>query len=275
MTLPEAIQTYPLLFMLLWAWIGACAGSFLNVCIWRIPNDMSIVSPPSHCPKCNHSIPFYENIPVLSWLILRGKCSSCKEPISIRYLLVELLTALIFLRIWQTAVPEIPQASDLWNLLSLSIAASVLIAAAFTDCDYRIIPDSFVLTLGVSAVAFRCILVSPEWICLLLPLGGACAVFLLLSGLAMLGKSAFKRTAMGWGDIKLLSAMALLWDPATLLFILLLASVLTILCAPVYRKLKPKMRHRALPFAPFIAAAAGLTVLTPLGGIFHEFLLNL
>src|SRR5438045_7108616 len=79
---------------------GAMVGSFLNVCIYRMPRGMSVVSPPSHCPHCNYSIPWYLNIPLLTWLYLRGKCANCKAPISIRYFLVELLTGLIFLGLW-------------------------------------------------------------------------------------------------------------------------------------------------------------------------------
>ena len=77
--------------------MGACIGSFLNVCIYRIPESKSIVSPGSACPKCNTEIKFYDNIPIISWLLLLGKCRSCSEPISVRYPLVELLTGLLAL----------------------------------------------------------------------------------------------------------------------------------------------------------------------------------
>ncbi len=89
-----------------WIWttfflfLGLCVGSFLNVCIYRIPNRESIVFPGSHCPKCNHMIKWYENIPLISCLFLRGKCSNCKAGISIRYFCVELLTGLMFLSVW-------------------------------------------------------------------------------------------------------------------------------------------------------------------------------
>ena len=78
-------------------WLGACIGSFLNVVVWRVPRGESIVRPPSHCPKCNASIKWHQNIPILSWLALRGRCANCREPISPRYILVELLTGLLFL----------------------------------------------------------------------------------------------------------------------------------------------------------------------------------
>src|SRR5260221_3306525 len=80
--------------------LGSIVGSFLNVCIYRLPLGQSVVSPPSHCPHCNYSIPWYLNIPLVTWVYLRGKCANCRAPISPRYFLVELLTGSIFLVAW-------------------------------------------------------------------------------------------------------------------------------------------------------------------------------
>src|SRR5271165_480562 len=80
--------------------LGCMVGSFLNVCIHRLPLGESIVSPPSHCPHCKYSIPWYLNIPLITWLFLRGKCRNCGAPISVRYFLVELLTGIVFLACW-------------------------------------------------------------------------------------------------------------------------------------------------------------------------------
>ena len=79
---------------------GACVGSFLNVVVWRLPRGESLWSPPSHCPKCGHAIRAWENVPILSWLFLRGRCSQCGLPISLQYPLVELATMLLFLAVW-------------------------------------------------------------------------------------------------------------------------------------------------------------------------------
>src|SRR4026207_1459599 len=103
MTTAEAWRAVPFHF---WTGVffvfGCITGSFLNVCIHRMPLGQSIVSPPSHCPHCQYSIPWYLNVPLLTWLYLRGKCANCKAPISIRYFLVELRTGLVFLGLWVT-----------------------------------------------------------------------------------------------------------------------------------------------------------------------------
>ena len=78
-------------------WLGACVASFLNVVVWRVPRGESIVSPPSHCPKCNAPIRWYQNIPILSWIMLRGRCANCRKPISPRYLVLELIGGLLAL----------------------------------------------------------------------------------------------------------------------------------------------------------------------------------
>jgi leader peptidase (prepilin peptidase)/N-methyltransferase len=137
--------------------LGACIGSFLNVVIWRVPRGESLVSPPSHCPKCDHAIRPWENIPILSWLCLRGRCSECRNPISLRYPSVELLTALVFLglwlRVWQGAYP-------LTTALSLATVAAVTIVGAFTDFDLRIIPNKATYTGMIIAVILAVVMPS-------------------------------------------------------------------------------------------------------------------
>jgi len=128
---------------------GCIVGSFLNVCIYRMPIGKSIIRPPSHCPHCNYSIPFYRNIPLVTWLMLRGKCANCRAPISVRYFLVELLTGLMFLGCWLIYGRQSPAVA-----LVYCIVMAGLIVATFIDLDHFIIPDE--ITFGGMAVGFLC-----------------------------------------------------------------------------------------------------------------------
>ena len=133
---------------------GCMVGSFLNVCIHRMPLGQSIVSPPSHCPHCNYSIPWYLNIPLVTWLYLRGKCANCGAPISIRYFLVELLTGVTFLGCW---LAYGQQSAALALIYAVFLAG--LIVATFIDFEHFIIPDE--ITLGGIVVGFIASLAVP------------------------------------------------------------------------------------------------------------------
>lgn len=130
-------------------WFGCMVGSFLNVCIYRMPIGQSVISPPSHCPNCKYSIPFYLNVPLVTWLTLRGKCANCREPISIRYFLVELLTGLMFLACWLLYGGDSAGVA-----LVLCLVMAGLITATFIDLAHFIIPDE--VTIGGAVVGFLC-----------------------------------------------------------------------------------------------------------------------
>ncbi len=117
---------------------GLCFGSFLNVCIYRLPRDKSVVSPRSACPHCGNLIPLYHNIPVFSWLILRGRCRSCKQPISPRYLIVELLTGILFVGCFVHFG---------WSLETLKciVLGYLLLGLVFMDAETRLLPDAMTL----------------------------------------------------------------------------------------------------------------------------------
>jgi leader peptidase (prepilin peptidase)/N-methyltransferase len=134
--------------------LGCIVGSFLNVCIHRMPRDESVVSPPSHCPHCHYSIPWYLNLPLFTWIFLRGKCAQCGAPISFRYFLVELLTGAAFLCIW---LAHGGQSAPL--ALAYCIVLAGLIVATFIDFEHFIIPDQ--ITLGGIAAGFVCSAVVP------------------------------------------------------------------------------------------------------------------
>jgi leader peptidase (prepilin peptidase)/N-methyltransferase len=120
---------------------GCIVGSFLNVCIYRMPLGLSVVSPPSHCPHCKYAIPFYLNVPLLTWLMLRGRCKNCGAPISPRYFIVELLTGLAFLSCWLAYGQRSPALALVYCLFLAG-----LIVATFIDYEHFIIPDE--ITLG-------------------------------------------------------------------------------------------------------------------------------
>src|SRR5215213_10642876 len=172
-------------------WFGCMVGSFLNVCIYRMPIGKSVISPPSHCPHCGYSIPFYLNIPLVTWLMLRGRCANCREPISIRYFLVELLTGLMFVGCW-IGYGELTPA----KALIYCIVVSGLIASTFIDLDQFIIPDEF--TIGGVFAGLICSFVVPRlheqsshWQGLLFGIIGTAVGGLLVEGVRQLGKLAF------------------------------------------------------------------------------------
>jgi leader peptidase (prepilin peptidase)/N-methyltransferase len=126
---------------------GAIVGSFLNVCIHRMPRGLSLVSPPSHCPHCGYSIPWHLNLPLITWLYLRGQCANCRAPISGRYLLVELLTGLLFMGCWLTYGRV-----ETSLALAYCVVLAGFIVATFIDFEHYIIPDE--ITLGGMAAGF-------------------------------------------------------------------------------------------------------------------------
>jgi leader peptidase (prepilin peptidase) / N-methyltransferase len=152
---PAVWQAVPFHFWSLVSFTFGCAvGSFLNVCIHRMPRGMSIVSPPSHCPQCNYAIPWYLNIPLITWLWLHARCANCRAPISPRYFLVELLTGVLFLGGWLVAGRQ----SVLLALVYCLVLAG-LVVATFIDFEHFIIPDE--ITLGGVVAGVLCSMAVP------------------------------------------------------------------------------------------------------------------
>jgi leader peptidase (prepilin peptidase) / N-methyltransferase len=140
--------------------LGCIVGSFLNVCIYRMPLELSVVSPPSHCPHCKYSIPFYLNIPLVTWLALRGRCKNCGAPISPRYFIVELLTGAAFLACWLHHGDPHHPLPTLALALVYAVFLSGLICATFIDFEHFIIPDE--ITLGGIVAGFAASLALPS-----------------------------------------------------------------------------------------------------------------
>lgn len=251
------------LFLILSAFsfgMGACIASFLNVVIWRVPRDESIVSPPSHCPKCNAPIAWYQNVPILSWLCLRGRCAKCRAPISPRYLLVECLGGILFLAAFWRFGWFAPLA---WIWLSLMIVGS------FIDFDLQLLPDF--VTVGGMAYGVALSLVFwavPELIgaplanCTaysfyldpLSSVGGLALGFGLLGLVRWLGTKAFKREAMGLGDVFLMGAIGALCGPVAVLVTLVLSSVFgSVVGILLILMSKARLgKFVAIPFGPYL-----------------------
>jgi leader peptidase (prepilin peptidase)/N-methyltransferase len=251
---------------------GACIASFLNVVIWRVPRGESIDRPPSHCPKCGAAIRWWQNIPILSWLALRGKCAGCKASISPRYPLVELLGGVLFLAAFLhfDAFSVIHPEWDLaliFELLVWWIWISLMIVGSFIDFDHKLLPDFVTvggMVLGCARGVFASIVGMIEakscafslsaFAPLLMSLLGLAFGFGLLWLVRFLGSKAFKREAMGLGDVFLMGAVGALFGPVAVLMTLILSSffgsvagVAMILVARV----KPG-RYVEIPYGPYI-----------------------
>jgi leader peptidase (prepilin peptidase)/N-methyltransferase len=194
---------------------GAVVGSFLNVVIARVPAGLSIVKPGSRCPRCGAEIAWYDNIPILSWLLLRARCRRCKEPISARYPAVELLTALLALAIVRR-----------WGATPTAVGffafAAALIALAYVDLDTWLLPHE--ITWPLLAVGLASPLWNPELSFRSSILGAVCG-FVVFSSITLLGEKVLKRELMGWGDAWLLAGIGAWLGVEALLPVVLLASL--------------------------------------------------
>ncbi len=252
---------------------GACIGSFLNVCIYRIPAGMSVVTPRSHCPHCRAVIAWYDNIPLLSFLVLRARCRRCRAPISARYFGVELLTATLFLAVWlKFAVEPGPRWLGLAPITEpvlvpiYWLVVSGLVLATFVDLDHMIIPDrvsigGIVAGIGLSLAVPALHGVDTVSRSLLFSVGGAAVGFFSLWGVAVLGRYIFKKEAMGFGDVKLMGAFGAFFGVRAVLFILFMASLTGSVVGLALIAAHRKGLQTRIPFGPFLALAAVLWIL--------------
>lgn len=237
--------------------MGAAIASFLNVVVWRVPRGESIVSPPSHCPKCNAPITWWQNIPILSYLALRGKCANCRAPISPRYLLVELLGGALFLA---TFLHLLKFGLPLHVLVVYWIWIALMIVGSFIDFDHQLLPDFVTvggMTLGLVANAYDCFFFwgKAYWEnYLLYCVGGLALGFGLLWLVRWLGSKAFKREAMGMGDVLLMGAVGALFGPVAVLFTLMVSAVFGSLVGLAMIALSKARLGRfvAIPYGPYI-----------------------
>tara|TARA_B100001245_G_scaffold231240_1_gene211836 strand:+ start:239 stop:1033 length:795 start_codon:yes stop_codon:yes gene_type:complete len=225
--------------------VGLMIGSFLNVCTLRWPEDESVVFPGSHCPKCGEPIRWYDNVPVLGYVLLRGRCRACREPISLQYPLVELATGLVWAGMFSYAGLS-------FEALRGTLLLTILFGIALTDARFYIIPDQFslgglVLGLGLAFL--------PGGIDALDALIGAIVGFGLLGSVAVVGKWMLKKDAMGLGDIKMMAMVGAFLGWAGVLLTVFLGALLgAVIFGPISYKTK-----KLVPFGIFLAAAAAIT----------------
>ena len=246
---------------------GAVIGSFLNVCILRLPAGRSVVTPRSACPRCGSGIAAYDNIPILSWLILGGKCRNCKESISPLYPTIELITGVLF---WISA----DRYGLSWLTLKLAIFSAILVVLVVTDWRERILPDkvnfpglaiglafSLIVPIGDGASALL------AGIAGLMPLPLPLLSFLdavlgaaigsgLLYGIGELYYLLRHHEGMGFGDVKMMAMAGAFLGPQLTLFTIFFASILGALIGGGFMLISRKESHYELPFGTFLGMAA-------------------
>ncbi len=289
-TLIEEVEAaLPWFFPILAFCIGACMGSFINVCIYRIPAGQSIFRPPSRCRACGQPIPPYLNLPVLAWIILRGKARCCGAPISIRYPFVEFLTAALFLASWLRLPPLLALIGWLWIFIALCLA--------FIDLDHMVIPDRFsiggLLAGVVLSVIFPVLhgIESPYAL-----LGSIQGFFNALTGaligsaiilwIMILGELVLRKEALGFGDVKLMGAIGAFCGWQGSVFSLFAGAILgtvvlgllqiTYAVIPLKRPggAPERFLGKKIPFGPFLAGASLLYYLF-LGPVVDEYFTSL
>jgi prepilin signal peptidase PulO-like enzyme (type II secretory pathway) len=237
------MNNIPLIF---YAILGAAIGSFLNVVIDRLPDKRSIISPPSHCDHCDRKLNILELIPVFSYLILGGKCRSCKERIPLRNLFVEVLTSGAFLLIWF-------KYGQSWQTLLYSLYASLLILMGSIDLEHQKIPNILVYpAIGIGLIMIPLLHLSTPWMMLAGGLLGFGVLFLI---------AVIAPGAMGMGDVKLVLFLGIILGFPDIVLTLFLAFVTGGLIAGFLLALKKLGKKDTIAFGPFLALAGIITLL--------------
>ena len=223
--------------------LGLVIGSFLNVCIYRIQRNQSIIKPGSKCPACDHKLKYWENIPILSYLFLRGKCSDCNTRISLRYPLVELITSIVFLLLYYTFGYTI-------ETFLFCILFCIVIIITFIDIDIQLIPDKLLILCLIPTTIYIILTdLNDIWIYLIGAIGLS-GGFLLVG---YLGKLIYKEDSMGMGDVKYAFILGLLlgWKNGLLAVgIAFISAAIIIIFLFIFKKLTPRQR---IPFGPFMS----------------------
>jgi leader peptidase (prepilin peptidase)/N-methyltransferase len=232
----------PVLFYIFAFIFGAVVGSFLNVCICRLPKEESVVFPPSRCPSCGYGIPWYDNVPIVSYCLLRGRCRSCRVPISLQYPLVEaingLLTLFLFMRFGLS-----------FAFLVLFLFCSAMVVVTFIDLEHQIIPDVISLPGIVAGFVFSFFIPQLGWKGSLIGiLVGGGSLYLV----ATLYQLFTGKEGMGGGDIKLLAMMGAFFGWKAIPFIIFVSSLVGSVIGVTVMLIQRKDSKLAIPFGPFL-----------------------
>lgn len=233
---------------------GAAIGSFLNVVIYRVPREMSIVTPRSTCPVCSYKIRWYENIPILSYAFLKGRCSNCKTKIPIKYVLIEIITGLIAYRLF-------PQSLDPYLLLEFVYffsVACVLLCHFVIDIEHQLLPDK--INLYFLAITIPYVAVSGNYILALL--GGAIGFLgpLLVTWLFYKIKG---QVGLGGGDIKLFGVLGLILGPVGIMHNVFMSALLGSIISITLMLFNKMDKNSPMAFGPYIIFAAVLQIYAP------------
>lgn len=247
--------------------VGACFGSFLNVCISRWPDGLSVVRPRSRCPNCGHQITAMENIPVLSWLILRGKCRGCGNPISFQYPLVEIVVGLVWMESYL-------QFGMTFTAVRVAVIVTVLIGIAVTDLKRYLIPDGFtvfgLVWVMVTAIVALFLGSDTPFASAYDALLGACVGAGAIAIAGWLGELAMKKEAMGFGDVTLMAMVGAAVGPNRALMTIFIGALIgaVVFLAVVYpvsymraRRSNSEFNPPLVPFGVFLAPAAVIALL--------------
>ena len=250
--------------------VGLCVGSFLNVCIARMPEDRSVVRPGSHCPACGQGIRAIDNIPLVSWILLRARCRDCGTKISVLYPIIELMTGLLVWLLYQRFIPTPDMLTPVNGLvlLLMVVFVSMLIGMTFIDLRHYIIPDEFSIYAAPFAICGVALVTSlgtvhpvlaQSWTASFLgsALGGGSLAFIMLAYWVIR-----REEGMGLGDVKLLMMMGAFLGPLPAIpFILIVSSLAGALVGLPLAFFGKKGLRVAMPFGPFLAFAGVLYVL--------------
>lgn len=239
---------------------GAITGSFLNVCIYRIPRGMSIVFPSSHCPSCDSEVRFYDNIPIISYLVLRGRCRSCRTKISPVYPLVELLNATLYAFTFSRFIGYSVAA-----VIAYAFFLSALVVITFIDLEHQIIPDGITLP-GIPIAILLGATILPDPFSRAHPLGLQSSLVGFAAGgglfylIAVAGESIFRKQAMGGGDIKLMALVGGLLGWKSVIVTTFVGSLIGSAVGLLLIVLKGRKWGSRLPFGPFLAVGSAVSL---------------